>query len=145
VLRKAVSNRSMKISASMRASIGQLCSDRRLIAPVGIVQMSLGIGCIVYVAGCDDHHRTFRWRSGTPRTCGLFTRNDNDFTTRFPLAVARTKVKNPAAPPVRREAEESGGGSGAGRHGPQRTQNRVLRPFLEADLVAQFTEPSSSS
>jgi hypothetical protein len=90
--RKAVSNRSMKISASMRASIGQLCSDRRLIAPVGIVQMSLGIDCIVYVAGCDDHHRTFRWRSGTPRTCGLFTRNDNDFTTRFPLAAARTKL-----------------------------------------------------
>jgi hypothetical protein len=60
--RKAVSNRSMKISASMRASIGQLCSDRRLIAPVGIVRMSFGIVCIVYVAGCDDHHSTFRWR-----------------------------------------------------------------------------------
>jgi hypothetical protein len=36
--------------------------------------MSLGIDCIVRVAGCDDHHSTFRWRSGTPRTCGLFTR-----------------------------------------------------------------------
>jgi hypothetical protein len=54
--------------------------------------MSLGINCIVYVAGCDDHHSTFRWRNGTPGTCGLFTRNDNDFSKRFPLVVAAVAV-----------------------------------------------------
>ena len=41
-------------------AVGQSCSDRRLIAAAG-------------VADRDNHHSTFRWPSGTPRTCGLFT------------------------------------------------------------------------
>ena len=72
--------------------------------------MSVCIDCIVYVAGSDDHHSTFQvaQRDATDMW-PLHPRDDNDFFTRFPLAAAWTKVKNLAAPAVRRGAEEEWG------------------------------------